>query len=191
MSFDQITESVNLDRFIKKLVSTKIWKKKFFTISSIRIIKSLFNLTSTSKKILGSNKIDIMLYTFFVNLTDNDFRKSRYLIDLFQLQDESLIARVFGILSQKFDKKFNEFYLVNFKWINDLRLNSNYKILFEKENAYLNKSINYMFKFFTFKSFFGELGNLNFKEKIQIASYLPFLNLNLNGRSIFIITYSF
>jgi len=129
-----------MDGWIKKLTVTLIWKKKFFTSSYKKIIRSLFNFTIEKKKMLILKKIDFKLYFFFIKF--NGFTNSIIIIKLFQLQDESSIIRLIGVLFEKFERNFGTFIISRFVWKNDLRINSNSKFFFETYNSYLNNSIN-------------------------------------------------
>ncbi len=131
------------DRIVEKFIVSKIWKKKFSNIPVDSIIGFFFNISSSNRKIFGFSHIDFILYIVLIkieNLSITSFPST-----LFQLQKESIIVRLFGLLYQKVLKKFLIFNLENFKWKNDLRLNENFRFLFEKKVNYLNKRIGFIF----------------------------------------------
>jgi hypothetical protein len=133
------------DRIVEKFIVSKIWKKKFSNIPVDSIIGFFFNISSSNRKIFGFSHIDFILYIVLIkieNLSITSFPST-----LFQLQKESIIVRLFGLLYQKVLKKFLIFNLENFKWKNDLRLNENFRFLFEKKVNYLNKIIGFIFNY--------------------------------------------
>jgi len=134
------TKSIYFEGWVKNLFNTLIWKKKFFTFSSTKILKSLFNLTVLKKKLIIFNNIDFRIYLFYVRF--KKFKNSIIILKLFKLQDESRVSRLIGILLEKYDKNFEKFSIQRSRWKNDLRININFKFLFERKSFYLNKIIN-------------------------------------------------
>lgn len=132
-----------LDKLAEKFVLNKIWKKKFSNIQVNNIIRCFFNISSSNRKIFGFSRIDFLLYIILIKI--ENFNITFFLSTLFQLQKESILVRLFGLLHQKRLRKFLIFYLENFKWKNDLRLNENFRFLFEKKVNYLNKCIGLIF----------------------------------------------
>jgi|AntRauMFilla1563_2_1112583.scaffolds.fasta_scaffold02078_4 hypothetical protein len=134
------TKSIYIEGWVKNLFYTLIWKKKFFTFSLTKILKSLFNLTIIKKKLFIFNNIDFRMYLFYVKF--KKFKNSISILKLFKLQDESKVSRLIGILLEKYEKNFEKFSIQRVRWKNDLRLNINSKFLFERKSFYLNKIIN-------------------------------------------------
>jgi hypothetical protein len=155
MFIHHFCNSTNFVTLIRKIVLTKIWKKKFSSLSFIKCLKSIINFTLSGKKISYFKNIDFKLYMFFIKF--EDYYNSPILIKLFQLQEESLIIQIISILLQKFNYGIEIFYLFHCKWKNDLRLNKNMKYLFEKYNKYINRTVNSIFQnppfCFLFKDF--------------------------------------
>ena len=161
--------STNFAKLIRKLVLTKIWKKKFSSVSFIKCLKSIVNFTLSGKKISYFKNIDFKLYIFFIKF--EYYYNSLILIKLFQLQNESLIIQIISILLQKFSYGIETFYLIHCKWRNDLRLNKNMKYLFEKSNKYINRTINSTFEIFPFCFLFKDFVKL--KKILKKNNFFP------------------
>jgi hypothetical protein len=133
------------DKLMEKFVLNKIWKKKFSNIPVNNIIGCFFNMSCSNRKIFGFSRIDFLLYIILLKI--EHFNITSFHWSLFQLQKESILVRLFGLVYQKMVKKFWIYYLENFKWKNDLRLNENFRFLFEKQVNYLNKIIGFIFNY--------------------------------------------
>ena len=129
----------------QKFISSKIWKKKFYSVSYNKIVKGIFNIIN-SKKILNFwHSIDFKLYNFLLKL--KNFDDFFILSNLFHVQEESKLLRFIGILFQKVKRTFLLFFYKHYKWKNDLRLNKVIGFFFEKKNIHLNKFINFTLGF--------------------------------------------
>ena len=133
------------DKLKEKFVLNKIWKKKFSNIPINNILGCFFNISFSNRKIFGFSRIDFLLYIILIKI--EHFNITSFHSTLFQLQKESILVRLFGLLYQKILNKFLTFFLENFKWKNDLRLNENFRFLFEKKVNYLNKIIGFIFNY--------------------------------------------
>lgn len=175
------SESKEEEILTRKFISTKIWKKKFKSISLNKSLKSFLNFTASKKKFNNFDGIDFKIYLFFIQF--KIFNNSILLINVFQLQVESKLARLTGILFKHLNFKFGKFYLYHFMWKNDLRLNRNAMFYFEKTNSYFNKFINSVYNLSIYKRIFevAELIKKQFKNKPpELTIYSPF---NICGNS--------
>ena len=135
-----------------KFTSTKIWKKKFKSISLIKILKSFLNFTVSKKNFNIFDTNDFKIYMFFIKF--KKFNTSVSLLNVFQFQVESKLARLTGILFKHLNLKFVKFYLYHFMWKNDLRLNRNSMFYFEKK-IHISTKLSTLFTDFLFtKEFF-------------------------------------
>jgi hypothetical protein len=123
----------------QKFILSKIWKKKFYSMSYNKIVKGIFNIIISKQTINLWQSIDFKLYIFLLKL--KKFDDFLVLTNLFHVQEESKLLRFTGILFQNVKRKFLPFYK-HYKWKNDLRLNKVIRFFFEKKNIHLNKFIN-------------------------------------------------
>ena len=177
-----------LNQFSEKFTLAKIWKKKFVNVPIGRITKSFFNISISNKKVLGFFQMDFIFYIFLIKIKNSRF--PTFPLILFQLQKESLVIRIIGLLFQKVFKKFLIFYQKNFKWKNDLRLNENFRFFFEKKIHYINQLVilifNYMkIKYILYNIYKSEKKKTHYRfpryfiPRIKILGRLSFLTFNL------------
>jgi len=153
----------------QKFILSKIWKKKFYSVSYSKIVKSIFNIINSKKIIYLWYSIDFKLYIFLLKL--KNFDDFFVLSNLFHIQEESKLLRFIGILFQKVKRKFLPFFYKHYKWKNDLRLNKVIRFFFEKKNIHLNKFINFTLGFSQFEKIL--INDEISKKKLKKPVFLP------------------
>ena len=153
----------------QKFILSKIWKKKFYSASYSKIVKSIFNIINSKKIIYLWYSIDFKLYIFLLKL--KNFDDFFVLSNLFHIQEESKLLRFIGILFQKVKRKFLPFFYKHYKWKNDLRLNKVIRFFFEKKNIHLNKFINLTLGFSQIEKIFinDEISKKKIKKPIILS----------------------